>query len=65
MLHVEPEATKLKDRSSLDKSFRFRKKSMLWKDHPVLAKARRIARLRHKLRDSLRRRGWARTLRLG
>jgi GT2 family glycosyltransferase/glycosyltransferase involved in cell wall biosynthesis len=35
------------------------------KDHPVLAKARRIARLRHKFRGSLRKRGWAKTVHLG
>ena len=38
---------------------------MAWKYHPVLAKVRRIARLRHKFRSSLRQRGWAKTLRLG
>ena len=38
---------------------------MPWKYHPVLAKVRRIARLRHKFRSSLRQRGLAKTLRLG
>ncbi len=38
---------------------------MPWKDHPVLAKASRIARLRHKFRGSLRKRGWAKTVHLG
>ena len=38
---------------------------MAWKYHPVLAKMRRIARLRHKFRSSLRQRGWAKTLHRG
>ncbi len=38
---------------------------MAWKYHPVLAKARRIAGLRHKFRGSLRKRGWAKTVHLG
>ena len=38
---------------------------MPWKYHPVLAKMRRIARLRHKFRSSLRQRGWAKTLHRG
>src|SRR5271157_3600168 len=38
---------------------------MPWKYHPILAKMRRFARLRHKFRSSLRKRGWAKTLRLG
>ena len=38
---------------------------MPWKYHPVQAKMRRFARLRHKFRSSLRQRGWAKTLRLG
>ena len=38
---------------------------MPWKYHPILAKMRRIARLRHKFRSSLRQRGLAKTLRRG
>ena len=42
-----------------------RNRSMPWKDHSVIAKAFRLARLRHKLRASLRQRGWAKTFRQG
>ena len=38
---------------------------MPWKYYPVLVKVRRIARLRHKFRSSLRQRGLAKTLRRG
>src|SRR5271157_4782940 len=38
---------------------------MAWKYQPVLAKVRRIARLRHKFRSSLRQRGLAKTIRHG
>jgi GT2 family glycosyltransferase/glycosyltransferase involved in cell wall biosynthesis len=38
---------------------------MAWKYHPVLAKVRRIARLRHKFRSSLGQRGLAKTIRHG
>src|SRR5271157_2346859 len=38
---------------------------MAWKYHPVLAKVRRIAGLRHKFRSSLRQRGLAKTIRQG
>jgi len=38
---------------------------MPWKYHPDLAKVPRIASFRHRFRGSLRKRGWAKTLRLG